>query len=289
MLLRKVVDVYCKSIESKSSVDGSVTPLSPTAKLDVLQRALTSSSWAAVASTILLRARTLFAEVFGPVHASAASVTKLQGLLHAQVGEYSTACECFRQTLGICDAIGGVDVSVTAGVQYNLALCYVALCDYAAAVGCFRRLLPVYTAMYGAGHDAVSQLESKMSQALRSGMQEQYTKLYSAALKAQTDGRHIDAHIDFEKCLELVPNDPQTAYCICTCCCRVGCHDRGIAWFRLAVEWGFCDWDMANNDPELGVLHLHPEFCALVARGSEHDSSSNDDVGGADDSDVVVD
>jgi tetratricopeptide (TPR) repeat protein len=277
IVLRKVVELYGKAVEAKASVDPSLAALTPAAKEEMLRFVVLSPSWASVAASALARTLILFAEVFGSGHASLANVWKLQGLLAVQIGDFATGQTAFMAALSLCSD-AGVDATITAGLRFNLGVCCSMAGDYATAVKHFRAASAVYVDKHGKDHELTRQVDDKLQQALRCGMQEQYTSLYSSALRAVSERRYADAHATLEKCLELVPEEPTTAYSLAACCCRLRCCGGGISWFQKALEWGFDDWTTALHDPDLAPLRAQPVFHTILQEAGVDIHSSDEDV-----------
>ena len=254
--------MYVTALSVKASMGGGDAPTA--AQLRHLEAVVASSCTVDVGVAMATRALATFQRFLGPLHASVASVSKVLGCLYANSRQESLALQHFKVAVDICEQQFGTDALVTMDVVYNVGVLFSMMGDHASAVRSFSRVERVYAAHHGLVHPLTKRVQDKLTVAQRAGMQQQYTTLFSAGLKAFTDNNYGDARVAFRGCLELMPDDPQTAYVLCACACRLGDVDAGLKWFRNAVSWGFDDVSTAQSDKDLAPLHDQPAFKELV-------------------------
>lgn len=80
-----------------------------------------------------------------------------------------------------------------------------------------------------------------------------------------TETGQIDSGLRMDRRLvRLTPEDPTAHYNLA---CSLALKDRPLAATRAlrdAISFGYDDFEWMRNDPDLNVLHQHPEFLALL-------------------------
>jgi len=90
-----------------------------------------------------------------------------------------------------------------------------------------------------------------------------------------------DAIIDFNKGLEIEPNDLALHFNIACAYSLTEQKDLGFSHLSRAVELGFKDFEKIQSHDDLAFLRIQPEFEGFKASGYRQDGKTNEEEGAA--------
>lgn len=98
----------------------------------------------------------------------------------------------------------------------------------------------------------------------------EYDREFQRGLQALTAGKHDEGIAAFERCLELRPRDPVSAYNIACGQALKGETDQAFQWLDKSAEWGFGNAEPniqhAQQDEDLASLRSDPRFQRFIDR-----------------------
>jgi WD40 repeat protein len=89
---------------------------------------------------------------------------------------------------------------------------------------------------------------------------------FKLAEEALEDGAFDEAVRCLEACLEIVPENPTTAYHLACAHTRAGRTEKAMAWLEHSIDWGWADAEVIRWDQDLEPLRGSEKFEELVTR-----------------------
>ena len=208
-------------------------------------------------------------QVFGAASEACARVRVELGALELEAGRAREAILEWRGALSILDGSWTPDPLYSAGVREQLADALEATGDAPAAAQ-LRLLARTVRARIDSWRSRLGEPLPALPYDYNPAWREAYDASFQTGITALQSNHPERAREAFERCLELVPSNPISAYNLACAFTQLGQREVALDWLERAVEWGFgqtaTNADTLQKDLDLWPLRSSPRFARAAQR-----------------------